>query len=188
MYCIKFGWPSTFPFFTSCDCFSFGGPAVTVQVHCSSTPRLACAPRSKIRTREEGVTETARRFTPVDIVLHPRQVSILNDDEPLVCLCGPPGTGKSLVLFVRALDWLTRCEKPVHVVSTSDTSVGVSYLLKKQLELEVGPEAAQRLHMHILNLRDNFEAALESLISAAQEQDGQLELFVITDEVRDVKQ
>ena len=66
--------------------------------------------------------------------------------------------------------------------------MGVSYLLKKQLELEVGPEAAQRLHMHILKLRDNFKAALKTLISAAQEQDGQLELFVITDEVRDVKQ
>nr|KAG5703032.1 hypothetical protein BaRGS_016193 [Batillaria attramentaria] len=43
-----------------------------------------------------------------DLVASQHQLDVLNMDLPLVFLCGPPGTGKTVLLVVRATDWLRR--------------------------------------------------------------------------------
>ncbi|KAK7096278.1 uncharacterized protein [Littorina saxatilis] len=118
----------------------FGGPATTVTVPCSSVPRLADPASSDLRTPGEGVMETANRFAPADIVLHPTQLDVLHNvaSEPLVYLCGPPGTGKTLILILRALDWILNKGKPVHVVITRDGNMAASHMVAHQLKQMIG--------------------------------------------------
>ena len=82
--------------------FSFGGPATSVNVFCPSVPLLARL--SDVRTEGEAVAETAWHLT--QMMVHPRQLSVLHADKPLVFLTGPYGTGKTLVLVLKALGWL----------------------------------------------------------------------------------
>ncbi|XP_070191790.1 uncharacterized protein [Littorina saxatilis] len=159
----------------------FCGPATTVTVHCSSTPRLALAQHSDLRTSGDGVGETAARFAPVDIVLHPTQVAVLNSKQPLVYINGPPGTGKTLMLILKALDLLEQ-NKPVQVVSARGSgSLAASTMIYKQLQQTAGPTAQQLLHLHTFDIDqgdDEVERAVKTLRSAAV--GGQL--YVIIDE------
>ncbi|XP_070176889.1 uncharacterized protein [Littorina saxatilis] len=158
----------------------FGGPATTVKVFCSSAPRLAKAHRSDVRTKGEGVTETGNRFTPVDIVLHPGQVQILdNPDMKLVYLTGPPGTGKSLVLLLKAADWL-RKGKFVDIVSFRKESLAASFALESQLK-QMEPNSSHLVRLHTFNLPGDASRALLQLTGVDQKQK-MAELFVIFEE------
>ncbi|XP_070184129.1 uncharacterized protein [Littorina saxatilis] len=156
----------------------FGGPATTVTVYCSSQPRLARAHRPDVRTAGEGVEETASRFTPVDIVLHPKQVDVLNNQGELVFLTGPPGTGKSLILLCKGLFWV-RQQKPVQVVSGWSESLAATHMLHSQLCRTAGPAASHLIHMHHFDLDTDLDAAVETLVKSAQGE----QLYVIADEI-----
>ncbi|XP_070178513.1 uncharacterized protein [Littorina saxatilis] len=174
----------------------FGGPATTVTVPCSTVPCLAKAHRPVVRTPGEGVVETANRFAPADIVLHPTQLDVLHKEasEPLVYLCGPPGTGKSLILILRALAWIQEKRKPVHVVSTREGNMAASHMINQQLkEMTKQTDSGQEngiaepaenpwVHLHIFDLPIQMKPAVEEL--AKLESAG--ELFVIVDEACDV--
>ena len=148
-------------------------------MHCQSVPRLALSSHSELRTLGEGVKETANRFAPVDIVLHPEQVDVLNESEPRVFISGPPGTGKSVLLLLKALDWL-RIGKHVQIVSAHVESLTVSHLLLNQLKLAAETAVKQNVHLHQFDLtnKEDQEQAMKTLKDSAQ--DG--ELYIIADE------
>ncbi|XP_070177994.1 uncharacterized protein [Littorina saxatilis] len=174
----------------------FGGPATTVTAPCSTVPGLAKAQSPDVRTLGEGVAETANRFAPADIVLHPSQLDVIHNEasEPLVYLCGPPGTGKSLILILRALDWIREKRKPVHVVSTREGNMAASHMIHHKLkEMTKQTDSGQQkgiaesaenpwVRMHIFDLPIHMKAALEELAKS----DPEGELFVIVDEACDV--
>ena len=148
-------------------------------MHCPFHPRLAKSSYSELRTLGEGVKETANRFAPVDIVLHPEQVDVLNESEPRVFISGPPGTGKSVLLLLKALDWL-RIGKHVQIVSAHVESLTVSHLLLNQLKLAAETAVKQNVHLHQFDLtnKEDQEQAMKTLKDSAQ--DG--ELYIIADE------
>ena len=148
-------------------------------MHCPFHPRLAKSSYSELRTLGEGVKETANRFAPVDIVLHPEQVDVLNESEPRVFISGPPGTGKSVLLLLKALDWL-RIGKHVQIVSAHVESLAVSHLLLNQLKLAAETAVKQNVHLHQFDLtnKEDQEQAMKTLKDSAQ--DG--ELYIIADE------
>ncbi|KAK7096074.1 uncharacterized protein [Littorina saxatilis] len=174
----------------------FGGPATTVTVPCSTVPCLAKAHCPVIRTLGEGVVETANRFAPADIILHPTQLDVIHNEasERLVYLCGPPGTGKSLILILRALDWIQEKRKPVHVVITRDGNMAASHMLNQKLkEMTKQTDSGQQqgiaepaenpwVRLHRFELPIHMKPAVEEL--AKLESAG--ELFVIVDEACDV--
>jgi hypothetical protein len=134
----------------------------------------------EVRTEAEGVRETAFRFT--QLVLHPSQLGALNHQDPVIFAVGPPGCGKSLVAWLKALGWLKE-EKHVQVVSTWALSLAASHLLYDQLIL-AQPASAERVHLHLFDLdnsggQSSREAAVKALLKAAQ--DGSL--FIVADEM-----
>ncbi|XP_076438252.1 uncharacterized protein LOC143277353 [Babylonia areolata] len=81
----------------------FCGPATTIEVP-TVTP-----PRRVVRTHAEAVAEAGLRWLALS--LYPDQVDVLNRDNPIVYLCGPPGTGKTILLVLKAMEWLQKCRK-----------------------------------------------------------------------------
>ncbi|XP_070179083.1 uncharacterized protein [Littorina saxatilis] len=159
----------------------FGGPATTVTVPCSAVPGLAKAHCCDLRLPGEGVAETAKRFAPADIILHPTQLDVLqNELSPLVFVCGPPGTGKSLVLILKAIDWIQNKKEPVHVVSTREGNMAASHMIAHQLR-EMAEQADKHLiRLHMYDLPMELNKALREL---SQSVPG--EVFVIVDEACD---
>lgn len=62
------------------------------------------------------------------MTLFPEQVDLLNKAPPRLFMFGPPGTGKSVVLLLKATEWL-RCGDDVYVVSTWSGSRAASSML-----------------------------------------------------------
>lgn len=157
--------------------FSFGGPATSVNVYCPSVPLLGC--HANIRTEGEAVSETAWRFTR--IVLHPRQLSIMRSDPPRAFLTGPPGTGKTMLLVLKGLEWLSD-EHHVHVVSTWAESLPASHMIVSQLEQTAGSSAKERVHLHQFDLwRD--AGAVETAVTTLVSSSGEGPVCVIVDEM-----
>lgn len=158
--------------------FRFCGPATTVTVHCPSLPRRAASQRSSLRSTGDGVAETARRFAPSDIMLHPKQVALLNKQQPFLYVAGPPGTGKTIVLVLKALEWL-RQGKWVHVVSTQPDSLAASHMIVAQLK-EARDDSKDRISLCVCDLtRKDDQEALTELENLAENG----ELYLIADEV-----
>ncbi|XP_070177871.1 uncharacterized protein [Littorina saxatilis] len=168
----------------------FGGPATTVTVPCSAVPGLAQAQCCDLRLPGEGVAETANRFAPADIILHPTQLDVLNNKlSPLVFVCGPPGTGKSLVLILRAIDWIQNKRKPVHVVSTREGNMAASHMIAHQLR-EMAKQADKHLiYLHMYDLPMELNKALRELSQSENPKTNQKpvpdKVFVIVDEACD---
>ncbi|KAK7096338.1 uncharacterized protein [Littorina saxatilis] len=165
----------------------FGGPATTVTVPCSAVPRLGGNHCCDLRLPGEGVAETANRFAPADIVLHPTQLDVLNNKlSPLVFVCGPPGTGKSLVLILKAIDWIQNKTEPVHVVSTREGNMAASHMIAHQLK-EMA-EQADLIHLHMYDLPMELNKALRELSQSddqTEKKGTEKEVFVIVDEACD---
>lgn len=97
--------------------------------------------------------------------------------KPLVYIAGPPGTGKSVVLLIKARDWLTQ-QKTVLLVSTHSEGLGASYMIEAQLEQSGGTHG----QVQILPLdltKGDYTDALSELQNKAQHG----ELYIIADEV-----
>ncbi|XP_025101018.1 uncharacterized protein LOC112568122 isoform X2 [Pomacea canaliculata] len=158
----------------------FCGPATTVTVPCTSTPRLT------VKTLGQAVSKTGVYFS--QLTLFPEQVDLIHSKELRVFLAGPPGTGKTVVLQLVALKWL-RHNHDVYVMSTTEHSrmacCMLHHLLQHELERmrQAGEECGQCGQLHLLqyNFRGgtDVDRATQELTDAAKNG----EVYVIADEV-----
>ena len=154
--------------------FRFAGPATTVTVFC---PEQSTKASGVVRSEGEGVSETGERFT--ELVLNKEQIDILNNSSlDCVYVSGPPGTGKTVVLLLKAEQWM-REGRDVQVVSMYDESVAASHHLEHCLRNNPGNHAG-RVHLHLFDLaKDGNVAAVKKLLAAASAGG----LYVVVDEV-----
>ncbi|RUS85757.1 hypothetical protein EGW08_006471 [Elysia chlorotica] len=82
-------------------------------------------PRVEVRSRSEAVSLCAQRFSQV--VLLPGQLQVLLSDHTRVYLYGPPGSGKTLLLMLKAREWLLRGEHVILINSRWGSSNGYPY-------------------------------------------------------------
>ncbi|XP_070209685.1 mediator of RNA polymerase II transcription subunit 12-like [Littorina saxatilis] len=162
----------------------FCGPATTVEVPTVTAPRKAMAKPGKytparkvLRTEGEAVAETGLIHSL--LALYPDQVDLLSDNT-LCCvhLRGPPGTGKTIVLVLKAIQWLHQGHD-VHVVSVVNESRAVSLLIERQLQCVLDSNPASgfgTVHRHVVH---DYPYTVNKLAALAS--DG--ELYVIADEV-----
>ncbi|XP_070205894.1 uncharacterized protein [Littorina saxatilis] len=151
----------------------FAGPATTVQVFSVSKPRL------HVHTEMEAVSETGRCFT--QIVLHPVQLDVLHQDQPLVLLWGAPGTGKTLVLVLRAVKWLHDGHHVNIVSPRGERSLAAAHMIDHQVRQMTGPLAQHTLHLHVADVRKKYHrwTTVHDLVTRV---DSRGRLFVIADE------
>ena len=149
------------------------GPATRVEIF---GPDVYSQNPVVVRTEGQGVSETGERLTK-EIILHPEQIEALSSGGRLVYITGPPGTGKTVVLMLKGLQWL-REKNDVHVVSMYIESVAVSKHIGKWLESRSGPGC--KVHRHVYHLAiDGNAKAVDELAAFAK----QGYLYVIVDEV-----
>ncbi|PVD18253.1 hypothetical protein C0Q70_20802 [Pomacea canaliculata] len=155
----------------------FCGPATTVTVPCT------CPPRVSVKTLGEAVWWTGECYTAV-ITLFPEQVHLLHTAPPTLFVTGPPGTGKTVVLLLMAIEWL-RCGHHVYVVSSCSESLAACTMLyqlllqtvKTQQSAGVSP-GQPHLLQYDLDGGDDVEKAFNDLSQAASGGS----LYVIADE------
>ncbi|KAK7091343.1 uncharacterized protein [Littorina saxatilis] len=161
------------------------GPATTVEVPTVTAPRKAMAKPGKytparkvLRTEGEAVAETGLIHSL--LALYPDQVDLLSDNTlRCVHLRGPPGTGKTIVLVLKAIQWLHQGHD-VHVVSVTRESDAVSFLIERQLQCVLGSNPASgfgTVHRHAVQDLPYFKANKLAALAS----DG--ELYVIADEI-----
>ncbi|KAL8602626.1 hypothetical protein ACOMHN_017362 [Nucella lapillus] len=125
----------------------FCGPASTVTIPTAGSPRKV------VRTLGEATAETGLRYS--SIALTPAQVALLNSQpEPqFVHLQGPPGTAKTVVLLLKALQWV-RQGRQVVVVSGDVRSRAVTRLVEAQLR-SMEPAAAANIQRLCYDFSDD---------------------------------
>nr|KAG5711617.1 hypothetical protein BaRGS_016799 [Batillaria attramentaria] len=154
----------------------FSGPATTIEVPTVTTPCV------ELRMQSEAIAYTGLRMAI--LTLYPGQLDLANRAGLLrVYLTGPPGTGKTVVLVIKALQWLQQ-GKDVHLLSTHSNSRAAIYLIHHQLLYMLGAASpGRRVHAHVFDFLRNegdVEAAVNTLEAAGKARDGQL--YVIADE------
>ncbi|XP_070208368.1 uncharacterized protein [Littorina saxatilis] len=156
----------------------FVGPASTVDVQCNVSPRV------EVRTKGQLVAELGWRLAQLILTLE--QLDLMNRDPKLVCITGPPGTGKTVVLVLQAVRWILQ-GRDVHVVSTRCASWAVSILIQRQITSTATKAATRQqqksgkaiLHEYDINNPEDVTRAVKELSEAAG-RDGKL--CVILDE------
>ncbi|KAL8581858.1 hypothetical protein ACOMHN_010232 [Nucella lapillus] len=151
----------------------FVGPASTAEVHCNVPEHV------EVRTHQQSIAEFGHRLHR--LVLTPQQLALMETPEPQVCLTGPPGTGKTVLLVLMALRWLQE-GRDVHVVSTYPGSLAVSFMMQHQLThtlslLQEGTSSAGssdtppgKVHLKFYDLiyaEGAVDTAIEELTAAA---------------------
>ncbi|XP_070206743.1 uncharacterized protein [Littorina saxatilis] len=131
----------------------FVGPASSVSIHCVVPPRV------EVRTEGEAVSELGRRLAR--LVLTPKQLDLIIRSPRLICITGPPGTGKTVVLILMGLKWLLDGHN-VHVISTRPASLASSQVMYYQLNMtqqsytETNEKKAV-VHLHRFNFYEKSE-------------------------------
>ncbi|KAL8617805.1 hypothetical protein ACOMHN_044905 [Nucella lapillus] len=125
----------------------FCGPATTVDIPTAGTPRKV------VRTWGEAAAETGLICS--SLALTPAQVALLiSQPEPrFLYLQGPPGTGKTVVLLLKALQWVQQCRQVV-VVSGDVSSRAVTRLVEAQLR-SMEPAAAANIQRLCYDFTDD---------------------------------
>ena len=149
-------------------------------VPCTSPPRVS------VKTLGQAVWWTGECYTAV-ITLFPEQVHLLHTAPPRIFVTGPPGTGKTVVLLLMAIEWL-RCGHHVYVVSTWWGSLAACTMLyhlllqtvKTQQSAGVSPGQPHLLQYHSYNVGNDVPKAVNDLLQAANGGS----LYVIADEVK----
>ncbi|XP_025103140.1 uncharacterized protein LOC112569549 [Pomacea canaliculata] len=145
------------------------GPATTVTVPCTFPPLVRC---------------TGECYTAV-ITLFPEQVHLLHTAPPRLFVTGPPGTGKTVVLLLMAIEWL-RCGHHVYIVSTWRGSRAVCTMLYHLLlqavsTLQLPGVSPGQPHLLLYHL-DGGKRVDKAVNDLSQAADGG-SLYVIADEV-----
>ncbi|KAL8617820.1 hypothetical protein ACOMHN_044919 [Nucella lapillus] len=125
----------------------FCGPATTVDIPTAGTPRKV------VRTWGEAAAETGLICS--SLALTPAQVALLiSQPEPrFLYLQGPPGTGKTVVLLLKALQWVQQGRQVV-VVSGDVSSRAVTRLVEAQLR-SMEPAAAANIQRLCYDFTDD---------------------------------
>ncbi|XP_025079778.1 uncharacterized protein LOC112555555 [Pomacea canaliculata] len=133
----------------------FCGPAVTVTVPCLSPPRLS------LKTLSQPSSSTS--LCHAVITLFPEQIHLLNTATPRVFLTGPPGTGKSLMLQLKATEWL-RCGRDVVMVRPRGGGgpgcLITYYLLQQTIETLMVPTLKSG-QLHLLECDFHYRCDIE---------------------------
>ena len=136
-----------------------------------------------IKTTGQSVAETGLQFSI--LALYPAQLLVLQSGERRVFLTGPPGTGKTVVLALRARQWALDGQV-VHVVSTHYKGRAVSALLQQQvLRARTRGRAvdASMVRTHNYDFDDTSKNDVGKAVSDLSQCAVGGELFVIVDEV-----
>ncbi|XP_025100822.1 uncharacterized protein LOC112568037 isoform X2 [Pomacea canaliculata] len=148
-------------------------------VPCISPPPLALN-----ETNLEG-------YYTAEISLSPQQSRLIHTDPPRVFLAGPPGTGKTVVLLLKAIQWLGGGHD-VCVVSTGWWSLAASkmlFFLLQQSKKKIQEEKLSPGQVHFLQYNFNDQTgeqinkAVQDLSDAAKDRS----LYIIADEARPEK-
>ena len=120
------------------------GPASSVSIHCVVPPRV------EVRTEGEAVSELGRRLAR--LVLTPQQLDLMHRAPPRVCITGPPGVGKTVMLILMGLKWLLEGHD-VQVLSTRPASLAASRVMYYQLGMTLktyteSTTSAAAVHFH----------------------------------------
>ena len=107
------------------------------------------------------MSETGYRFGK--FVLTEEQVSVLENEQPLMFLVGPPGTGKTVMLLLRALDWLM-CGMHVDVVCAWKGSLAVSRYIVDQCKNRTEAETHHHIQLHTFDLHQASEEQIEDAV------------------------
>lgn len=158
-------------------CVRFCGPASTVTVPSINEPRVS------IKTLDKAVAYVGDCYA-AHIMLFPEQLELLITAPPRVFLCGPPGTGKTILLFLMALEWL-RQGNLVFVLSTWDRSIAASlmlvHLLQEKLEQLQDVDTPGRVQYLYSNFRQKNE--VETALDVLKQEARKGPLFIVADEV-----
>ena len=152
----------------------------------------------EVRTDGEAVSELGRRLAR--LVLTPRQLDLTRRAPPRVCITGPPGVGKTVMLILMGLKWLLEGQD-VHVISTRPASLAASQVMYYQLSMTAkayrsseprpkriaasshagsgaaaGGAAAVHLHRFDFYKEGDVDEAIRDLSAAAK--DGQLHVLM----------
>ncbi|GFO15953.1 hypothetical protein PoB_004245800 [Plakobranchus ocellatus] len=82
-------------------------------------------PRMEVRSMSEAVKLCARRFSQV--VLLPTQLQVLMSEYKRMYLFGPPGSGKTMLLILKAREWLIRGHTVILINSRWESTNGYPY-------------------------------------------------------------
>ncbi|XP_025114049.1 uncharacterized protein LOC112576041 [Pomacea canaliculata] len=156
----------------------FCGPATIVTVPCTSPPRLS------VKTLGQAVSYTGECYT-AQITLFPEQVHLLNMSPPIQFVTGPPGTGKTVVLMLTAMQWLDSGHH-VYIVSTWLGNRAACFMLYHLLLNTLNtcrsadvPRGQPHLLLYDFDGGKDVENAVNDLSQAASGES----LYVIADEV-----
>ncbi|KAK7088785.1 uncharacterized protein [Littorina saxatilis] len=160
----------------------FVGPATTVSIHWSVSSCFNAKQKVEVRTEGEAVAELSRRLEP--LVLTPQQIGLMAKNPALVCLTGPPGTGKTVMMELQGLRWLLE-GRDVHVLTTARASTAISIGIAHQLNVMLNqhPHPAHTSgtvcrHQYDFTKAEDVARAVTELSACAR--DGQL--YILMDE------
>lgn len=141
--------------------------------------------RDEARTLGECINLTGVQFG--SSILFPAQKTILDRDDQFLCLTGPPGSGKTLVLGVKALKW-ARDGHHVIIVCFKGVQYGtlVSLTLHRQVRHWAQHQAQDLsglVHIERLSLETDVEEFVQNLLYKHK---GQALKFVIDEIPKDV--
>ncbi|XP_025112343.1 uncharacterized protein LOC112575043 isoform X2 [Pomacea canaliculata] len=148
----------------------FCGPATNVTVQYTSSIRHC------VKTLGQAVWWTGERNTAA-ITLFPEQVQLLSERSSRLFVAGPPGTGKTVVLQLKGVEWL-QCGD-VYIVSTWVSSRAACTLLHDQLLKHASSDSKVILKQYNFKSGTDVENAVKELSEATDRKP----LMVIADEV-----
>lgn len=136
-----------------------------------------------MRTEAEGVSLVGEIMA--SFVLTQQQLDlVLREPEPTkLFLNGPPGSGKTVVLVLKATCWLNKGHD-VHIVNTRPDALAASYLLKHMVQRNITEgDKIGRIHHDVYDFvnKDNDHSSLmEAMKTAASKCE---RLFIVCDDV-----
>ncbi|BFZ24434.1 hypothetical protein BsWGS_27473 [Bradybaena similaris] len=128
----------------------------TVEVWSSTNPRV------EVRNTSEAISECAERFCK--LVLLPRQLEALCSTDRRMYLYGPPGCGKTLLLMLKAREWLLSGQPVILVNSRPGSLEGYPYAygVYKRLQEMMAQLKVESYHLLMIRI-DSLHFRAEDL-------------------------
>ncbi|XP_005112279.1 uncharacterized protein LOC101862849 [Aplysia californica] len=124
----------------------------TVEVWTQTNPRI------EVRSASEAVRQCAQRFAR--FVLLPHQLKILTSNEPRVYLYGPPGSGKTLLLLLKAKEWLLEGRTVIMINAREFSTSGfpLAHGLERKIRMMVPNGNLERIDIDSMNFKSEILA------------------------------